>query len=84
MIDVKILGTGCRKCEKLYKLAEQAMADTGVEGMLSKVEDMDEIMTYRIMMTPGLVVNGEVKSTGKLPKMSQIVGWLTEAKTAAN
>ena len=84
MVDVKILGTGCRKCDKLYKLAEQAIADAGVEGTLSKVEDMDEIMTYRIMMTPGLVVDGEVKSTGKLPKMAQIVAWLTEAATAAN
>ncbi len=83
MVDVKILGTGCRKCEKLYKLAEQAIADAGVEGTLSKIEDMDEIMTYRIMMTPGLVVNGEVKSTGKLPKVGQIATWLAEAAAAA-
>ncbi len=82
MIQVKILGTGCAKCRKLYAEAEKAIAASGVEAELSKVEDIDDIMAYGVMMTPALVVDEEVKSSGRLPKVPQITTWLTTA--AAN
>ena len=79
MIEVKVLGTGCAKCGKLYAEAEKAVSGSGVAARLEKVEKLEEIMAFNVMMTPALVVDGEVKSSGKIPKLEQIVGWLTTA-----
>ncbi len=78
-MEIKILGTGCAKCHKLYAEAEKAVAQAGVPAELSKVEQITEIMTYGIAMTPGLVIEGKVKSAGKIPKVEQIVTWIKEA-----
>ena len=75
-MDVKVLGTGCAKCRKLYQEAEKAIAVAGVDATLAKVESIDEILEYGVMMTPALVIDGEVKVSGKVPKAKQIVGWL--------
>ena len=79
MIDVKVLGTGCRKCNKLYEEAQKAIEESGIETNLSKVEELDIIASFGVMMTPALVVNGVVKSTGKIPKVDKIVKWIKEA-----
>jgi len=78
-MDVKVLGTGCAKCRKLFAEAEQAVAQSGVPATLTKVEKLDEIMSYGVMMTPALVVDGEVKSSGRIPKAAEIVSWITTA-----
>ena len=78
-MDVKVLGTGCAKCKKLYEQAEKGIAEAGVGASLSKVEKMDEIMAYAVMMTPALVINEEVKSTGRIPSPTEIAGWLKAA-----
>ncbi len=72
MKSLKILGTGCPKCQKLTELAEQAANELGLEYEIEKVTDINEIMEYGIMMTPGLVVDGEVKAAGKLPDLEAI------------
>ena len=77
-MDVKVLGTGCAKCKKLYEEAQKAIAESGAQATLSKVEKLDDIMGYGVMMTPALVVDGEVKSSGRIPKSSEIAGWLKE------
>jgi small redox-active disulfide protein 2 len=77
MIQLKVLGPGCAKCNKLYKIVEQAILSAGVEADLCKVDKLDEIMKYGVMVTPALVLNGEVKSSGKVPKEKDIVAWLT-------
>ena len=77
MVEVKVLGTGCRKCNKLYEEAQKAISKSGVETTLSKVEKLDEIASYGVMSTPALVVGGQVKSTGKIPKSPEIVAWIT-------
>ena len=79
MVEIRVLGTGCRKCNKLYEEAGKAVSESGVEAELIKVEKLDEIASYGVMSTPALVVDGLVKSTGKLPKASQIADWLKEA-----
>ena len=79
MADVKILGTGCRKCNRLYEEAEKAIRESGVESSLTKVEKLDEIASYGVMSTPALVVDGRVKSTGSIPKASRIAEWIREA-----
>jgi small redox-active disulfide protein 2 len=78
-VDVKVLGTGCAKCRKLYEQAEKGVAEAGVTVNLAKVEKLDEIMAYAVMMTPALVVNGEVKSTGRIPATSEIAAWIKDA-----
>jgi small redox-active disulfide protein 2 len=78
-MDVKVLGTGCAKCKKLYAEAEKAVAASGVIASLSKVEKIDEIMKFGVMTTPALVVDGEVKCSGRVAQAPEIVAWLTTA-----
>ena len=73
MKKVEILGTGCMKCTKLYELTQKVVADNGLDAEVVKIEDIQEIVSRGVMMTPGLVVDGEVKSSGKLPSAAEIV-----------
>jgi len=79
-MQVKVLGTGCPKCKKLYAETEKAIAASGVGAELSKVEKLNEIMDYGVMMTPALVVDGKVVSCGRLPSSAEIVGWIKSAE----
>ena len=76
-MKVKVLGPGCPKCNKLYREAEKAIAESGVDADLEKVEKIDEIMNYGVMMTPALVIDEEVKSVGRVVRAAEISGWLT-------
>ncbi len=75
-MKIKVLGTGCRKCSKLYSEAEKAIAASGVIAQLEKVERIEEIIKYGVMATPGLVIDEEVKSSGRIPGIGEIVEWL--------
>ena len=79
-MKVQVLGTGCARCSKLYGEAEKAIAEAGVDAELSKVERLDEIASFGVAMTPGLVIDGEVMSVGKIPKASTIAEWLRAAE----
>ncbi len=72
MTTIQILGTGCPKCKKLAAHAAEAAYSLGLEYELEKVTDINDIMSFGIMMTPGLVINGEVKSVGKLLTVDEI------------
>ena len=63
---IQVLGTGCARCKQLTANAEKAVAELGVEATVEKVEDLREIMSLGVMTTPALVVDGEVRSAGKL------------------
>ncbi|MBN2530246.1 MAG: TM0996/MTH895 family glutaredoxin-like protein [Deltaproteobacteria bacterium] len=78
-MKVKVLGTGCPKCKRLYQEAEKAIAESGKDVELEKVESIDDILNYGVMMTPALVVNEEVKSTGKIPRSAEMVNWINAA-----
>jgi small redox-active disulfide protein 2 len=78
-MNVKVLGTGCSKCKRLYAEAEKAVAASGLLAELEKVEKIDEIMKYGVMMTPALVIDGEVKASGRIVPANEIVTWLTSA-----
>ena len=65
-MKIQILGTGCPKCKALAANAKQAIEDLGLEVAIEKVEDIREIMKFNIMVTPGLAVDGNVKSAGKV------------------
>lgn len=75
-MEIKVLGTGCAKCRKLFAEAEKALAETGATAALSKVEKLDDIASYGVMMTPALVIDGEVKSSGHVPGAAEIAGWI--------
>jgi small redox-active disulfide protein 2 len=72
MKKIQILGTGCPKCKKLTENADAAAKDLGIEYEIEKVTDINEIMKFGIMMTPALVVDGQVKVVGKVLSAEQI------------
>jgi len=78
-MEIKVLGTGCTKCQKLYAEAKKAVELCGQPITLSKVEKIDEIMTYGVMATPALVIGSEVKSTGRIVPASEIATMITNA-----
>lgn len=77
-IEIKILGTGCTKCISLEKLTRKVVEESGIEAKIEKVEDIMDIMAYGIMKTPGLVINGEVKVSGRIPSQKEITDLLTK------
>ena len=79
-MEIKILGTGCPKCKRLEQIAREAAEQAGVDATFTKVTDMPGIMAYPILSTPGLVINEELKSSGRLPRVEEVVAWINEAK----
>jgi small redox-active disulfide protein 2 len=75
-MDIKILGTGCAKCQQTEKLVREVIAETGADAQVDKVTDIKSIVKYGVMLTPAVVVDGEVKVVGKIPKKEDIKGWL--------
>jgi small redox-active disulfide protein 2 len=78
-MEIKILGSGCAKCQRLEELTLEAVNEAGVEADVVHVTDMQAILAYSIVSTPGLVINEEVKSSGRLPRKGEIVAWLKAA-----
>jgi len=71
-MEIKILGTGCPKCKTLEKVTRTAVAETGIDATIEKVEDIVKIMEHRVMHTPGLVINGKVIISGYVPTVNQV------------
>ncbi|MFO7524708.1 MAG: thioredoxin family protein [Ignavibacteriaceae bacterium] len=78
MISVKVLGTGCKKCLALENKIKELVAFNNISATVEKVTDINKMMNYNIIMTPGLVINEQVKSFGVIPKDDQILKWLIE------
>ena len=78
MIEIKILGSGCARCNELEKLCRNIAAENDINADIQKITDLKEIMSYGIMQTPGLVINGKVKISGKLPTASTLLNWMKE------
>jgi small redox-active disulfide protein 2 len=75
-MEIKILGGGCPNCKRLEKLAREAAAELGIEATFTKVQDFDQIMAYDITSTPALVIDEEVKVSGRVPPKDEIVALL--------
>lgn len=75
-MDIKILGPGCPKCEQTEKIVKEAVVEAGIDADIKKVTDVMEIAGYGVFGTPAVVVNGEVKSVGKLPKKEEVLTWI--------
>jgi small redox-active disulfide protein 2 len=69
---IQVLGTGCAKCKTLYETVNKAVQETGVDAFIEKVEDIQKIMAFEILMTPGLVIDGHVKTAGRLPNLDEV------------
>lgn len=76
MMNVKVLGTGCSNCKNTIKLIEEVAREKGVAIEVVKVEEIQDIMRYGIMSTPGVVIGGQVVHAGGVPSRSKVEGWL--------
>ena len=77
-MKIEILGTGCAKCKKTTANVKKAVEELGIDIQVEKVEDINRILDCGVMMTPGVVIDGEVKVAGKIPDVKQIKQWITE------
>lgn len=75
-MEIKILGSGCMNCKKLYENAKTALAELGVEAQVTKVEDFKEIAKYGVMRTPAIVVDERVKAFGKVSTVEEIKNYI--------
>ena len=75
-MEIKVLGPGCTKCQQAEKVVREAVAEAGVDADVEKVTDMMKIAGYGVFGTPAVVVDGEVKSVGKIPKKEQVLNWI--------
>ena len=75
-MKIEILGMGCPKCKQLFENAQKAVQEVGIKAEILKVEDMDKITEYGVMMTPALVIDGEVKVAGKVSSSEEIKQWI--------
>ncbi|HHX09258.1 MAG TPA: thioredoxin family protein [Chloroflexi bacterium] len=77
MLDIKILGPGCANCKRLEMLVRKVVVNKSLEAEIEKVTDFQEISKYPILSTPGLVLNGKVLSSGRIPTEAEVREWLT-------
>ena len=82
-MEIKVLGSGCSNCKRLYAEVEKAVAQTGQPATITKVESMEEIASSGILRTPGLVIDGKIVSTGRIPGASEIATMITTALAKA-
>ncbi len=77
-MKIEVLGTGCSKCKKTKEAIEKVVKQSGVEAEVVKVEDIEKIMSYGVMVTPAVVIDGEVKLAGKVPDEKEIKKWISQ------
>lgn len=77
-MEIKVLGPGCPKCHQTEKIVKEAVAESGVEANVEKVTDILEITKYGVFSTPAVVVDGQVKSVGKIPGKQDVLKWIKE------
>ena len=80
-MDIKVLGTGCANCKTTLALIEDVAAEKGVTVQVAKVEDIQSILSYGVMSTPGVVIDGKVVHSGSVPSRDKVAGWLAGADT---
>lgn len=77
-LNVKVLGTGCPTCQKLYKNVQEVILENNIEAELQKIEDLEKIMSYGIMSVPALIVNEKIKFVGKNPNKNELIKYLLD------
>jgi small redox-active disulfide protein 2 len=79
MLSIKVLGPGCANCVKVAEMAQKAVNTLGVEAQIEKVTEIPEIVKYRIMAMPGLVINEKLVCAGRIPALAEVTTWVTNA-----
>ena len=79
MLSIKVLGPGCTNCVKVAQVAQQAVRTLGVEAEVEKISEIQEITKYRLLATPGLVINEKLVCAGRIPTPAEVTTWLTNA-----
>jgi len=79
-VKIEILGTGCPKCKKTKELTKDVVNELGVSAEIIEVTDLNKIIDYGVMITPALVIDGNVKIAGKIPEKEEITKWIKEKK----
>jgi small redox-active disulfide protein 2 len=82
MLHIKVLGPGCSNCDKLASVAKKAVANFGMPANIEKVTDFGEIMSYRVLATPGLVINEKLVAAGRIPSDAEVMSWVADALAA--
>ena len=77
-MEIKVLGPGCAKCNKTEKLIQEVIKETGSDATVEKVTDMMQIASYGVFGTPSVIIDNELKCTGKVPKKDEIKAWLNK------
>jgi small redox-active disulfide protein 2 len=77
-MDIKVLGSGCAKCKTLEKVTREAVDQLNIDATIEKVEDIQKIIEYGVMITPALVVDGEVVLKGSVPKVDKVKALLSK------
>lgn len=83
MLTIKVLGSGCANCKRLEQIAHKVVTDMGIDAEVIKVTAYNDIMSYNILSTPGLVINEKVVSTGRIPSPAEITTWPANALETA-
>jgi small redox-active disulfide protein 2 len=79
---IQVLGTGCSRCKTLYDMVNKAVQELKVEALVEKVEDIDQIRCFNILMTPGLVIDGQVMVAGRVPSAEEVKRLLLTANAS--
>lgn len=75
-MDIKVLGPGCAKCKQTEKIVREAVAESGIDARVEKVEDIMKIAGYGVFGTPAVIIDGRVKSVGSVPEKEEVKAWL--------
>ena len=78
-MEIKVLGPGCAKCHNLDKLVREVVKALNIEAEVEYIQDLDKILEYSILTTPGLIINGEVKAVGRVPGKAEITNMINAA-----
>jgi small redox-active disulfide protein 2 len=79
---IQVLGTGCKRCKALHEIVTKAVEETRVDAQVEKVEDIQKIMAFEVLMTPALAIDGQVKAAGRVPNVEEIKRMISPAKAA--
>ena len=79
MLTIKVLGSGCANCKRVEQIANRVVKEMGLEAKVIKVTDYNEITSYNILSTPGLVINENVVCSGRIPTPAEVTTWVADA-----
>ncbi|MDR7542972.1 MAG: thioredoxin family protein [Armatimonadota bacterium] len=83
MITVEVFGPGCARCQATLKAVQQSVRALGIEATVLEIHDPKEIARARVMFTPAVRINGEIKCSGRVPEISEVTAWLATAAAAS-